>query len=389
MQLSWTIVAIIAGLNAVTLAAMALLIARVYRPVRPPDPPTGAVPVRFLLAQGALRDATDGALAALGLADRPDLQWDDLRAALSARFADLPRDVRDGGHFPARDAADRASLSIKMVDKSAGLVWVDLVDPDANASARHHLMRLQPELARLDRMLSATDDLIWITEDGGAPLFGNAAWRDMAERHPNVAWLRQSALPGSAPEPREVSLPRAAGGERHFELRAHPGEGATVWVAAATDAVVQAREAQRNVLQTLTKSFVHLPIGLAIFDKSRALTLFNPALVDLTTLPAEFLSGRPDLMTFFDALREARMMPETKDFSSWRERIANLLNETRDDRFYETWTLPTGLTYRITGRPHTDGAIAFILEDISTEVSLTRRFRSELRLLQAALDAMP
>src|SRR5690606_7195853 len=54
----------------------------------------------------------------------------------------------------------------------------------------------------------------------------------------------------------------------------------------------------------------------------------------------------------------------------------------------ETWSLPSGQTYRVTGRPHPDGAVAFLFEDISSEVSLTRRSRSELELGHEVLDAL-
>lgn len=44
--------------------------------------------------------------------------------------------------------------------------------------------------------------------------------------------------------------------------------------------------------------------------------------------------------------------------------------------------------FRVTGRPHPDGAVAFLIEDVTAEVTLTRRFKSELQLGQAALDAV-
>jgi len=50
--------------------------------------------------------------------------------------------------------------------------------------------------------------------------------------------------------------------------------------------------------------------------------------------------------------------------------------------------LPTGQTYRVTGQPHPNGAIAFLFDDISAEISLTRRFRSELELGQAVVDTV-
>jgi PAS domain-containing protein len=152
---------------------------------------------------------------------------------------------------------------------------------------------------------------------------------------------------------------------------------------------VNAEIAQRKFVQTLTKTFAELSIGLAIFDRNRQLSLFNPALIDLTSLPADFLSSRPNMQAFFDRLRENRMMPEPKNYSSWRERIAELVVAAADDRYSETWSLPSGLTYKVNGRPHPDGAIALLFEDISAEISLTRRFRADIELGQSIIDALP
>jgi len=151
---------------------------------------------------------------------------------------------------------------------------------------------------------------------------------------------------------------------------------------------VRAETALREFVQTLTKTFAHLPIGLAIFDRQRQLALFNPALIDLTTLGPDFLSGRPTLFSFLDHLREARMIPEPKDYRSWRQQMTELEKAASTGHYQETWTLPSGLTYQVTGRPHPDGAVALLIEDISAEVSLTRRFRSDLELGQAVVDSL-
>jgi PAS domain-containing protein len=152
---------------------------------------------------------------------------------------------------------------------------------------------------------------------------------------------------------------------------------------------VRAERALRDFVQTLTKTFAELPIGLAIFDRQRQMQLFNPALIDLLGVAPEFMSGRPTLYAFLDRLRETRMMPEPKDYRSWRQQMAELEQASAAGHHSETWTLPSGQTYRVTGRPHPDGAVAFLFEDISSEVSLTRRFRAELELGQEVIDALP
>ncbi|MGR3661099.1 MAG: PAS-domain containing protein [Paracoccaceae bacterium] len=144
----------------------------------------------------------------------------------------------------------------------------------------------------------------------------------------------------------------------------------------------------RDFTQTLTKTFAHLKVGLAIFDKQRQLTIFNPALTELTSLPIEFLLQRPTLHAFLDRLREKRMIPEQRNYISWRQRLFELETAAEDGTYEETWSLATGQTYRVTGNPHPDGALAFLIEDISAEISLTRRFRRELETSQAVIDSI-
>jgi PAS domain-containing protein len=134
----------------------------------------------------------------------------------------------------------------------------------------------------------------------------------------------------------------------------HPG-GRTVF-ALPSDRLVRTEVSLRNFRQTLTKTFAHLPIGLAIFDRDRQLALFNPALLDLTALPADFLSSRPTLFAFLDAMRDRNMIPEPKDYRSWRRQMADLEKAAASGRYEETWILPSGQTYRVIGRPHPDGA---------------------------------
>jgi PAS domain-containing protein len=82
------------------------------------------------------------------------------------------------------------------------------------------------------------------------------------------------------------------------------------------------------------------------------------------------------------------MIPEPKDYKAWRQKMAELEAAAANGEYSETWTLPSGQTYRVTGRPHPGGAVAFLFEDISAEMSLTRRFRSELEMNQSIIDSL-
>ena len=79
-------------------------------------------------------------------------------------------------------------------------------------------------------------------------------------------------------------------------------------------------------------------------------------------------------------------MPEPRDYRSWRASITELEAAAADGTYSETWSLPDGQTFHVTGRPHPDGAVAFLFEDISAEMSLTRHFRSEIEQYQTVID---
>jgi PAS domain-containing protein len=81
-------------------------------------------------------------------------------------------------------------------------------------------------------------------------------------------------------------------------------------------------------------------------------------------------------------------MPEQKDFAAWRRKLGELEEGARSGTYEENWQLPSGKIFRVTGRPHPQGALAFLFEDISTAIMLERKYRSELELSQATLDRM-
>lgn len=79
-------------------------------------------------------------------------------------------------------------------------------------------------------------------------------------------------------------------------------------------------------------------------------------------------------------------MPEPKNYNSWRDQLSELVDAAASGQYQETWSLASGSVYSVSGRPHPDGAVAFLFEDITAEITLTRRFRSDLELWQTVFD---
>ena len=225
---------------------------------------------------------------------------------------------------------------------------------------------------------SVTDEVIWC----------NTAFREITSELGAAPEISASDVSVSAAL--RFSIPNGdAFATRWFEITSHQiSDAETLHIATAIDQVIRAETAQRAFLQTLTKTFANLTTGLAVFDKERRLVLFNPALVDLTGASVSFLSARPDVIRFFDELRERQVLPEPKNYANLRTRIREMIEKAHDGEFLEVWNLPGGVTYRITGRPHPDGAVAFLIEDISAEILKTRQFRTQIDLGQSVIDGL-
>lgn len=327
--------------------------------------------------------------------------WDNsagsLRAFFAFRFQGLPPGFPDEcgevSEFSTRSAEDATILSVR---RDGDMLFIHLDRAGRNGVA-DHVTRYRRYTQMLARWVSkSAHNPIWVTDAAGEVYWANAAYRDLAQTIGCDGDLQDAIPKGSDPtrgltdrEHRRFRVKRGDGKADHWidvseevrdDLRLHQAVDVT--------AVVQAEAAQHTFVQTLTKTFAQLSIGLAIFDRSRQLALFNPALVDLTGLSPEFLSARPGYLSFFDKLREGKIMPEPRSYSVWREKIFDLIAAAENGRYQETWSLSKGRTYRVTGRPHPNGAVAFIVEDISGEVTLTRRFREQLDLSHSVIESL-
>ncbi|WP_138935800.1 PAS-domain containing protein [Roseovarius arcticus] len=327
---------------------------------------------------GALPTAEDGAQT-----------WAAMRTWLDHRFADLPASleglIEDTPFLAApREAGDTAVLRLT---RTVHGTRVTLTDPPHAAPAERHDMR-----ASAARMTDITDTFnaaphpIWKTGTDGTILWRNAACEAAFDPalHPG-----EHTAQGDSPTSRFCVTPQGGSRPKWYELCTTEHNWGGLHYATDVSQVVSAERMQKDFVQTLTKTFAYLPTGLAVFDRNRKLVLFNPALIDLTSLGAEFLIAQPNLMAFFDSLRDRHVMPEPRSYSSWRTQIGEVIDAAEGGHYQETWSLPNDVTYRVTGRPHPDGAVAFLFDDISAEVMAERRFRAELDLRQSALDCLP
>lgn len=344
----------------------------------------------FLFRNGILVDHDTGKS---GTPDDPLVGisgWPQLRAWFDHRFPGLPADLPDTQpgqvvNFPAQDPADTAQVSITALRNGHR---VSLFDQSLPSPAEWHDAVFRLAAKRLFRKATENAPIAICTLDGGDRIvWRNAIFQEFSDAD-------ETAILSAVTPPHETSghlvilTDPESGRQRHFDVAVTGAEDRRILYATDVTDLVNTDAMRSSFIQTLTKTFADLATGLAVFDRGQRLVLFNPALVDLTGLPIEFLSGRPGLLDFFDRLRDRHVLPEPKNYATWRAQINEMIESASDGRYAEAWTLSNGLTYRVTGRPHPDGAIAFLIEDITDEISLTRRTRSQLEIRQAVLDRL-
>ena len=357
--------------------------------------------IAFLLDGEEIIDSTGDAAVLLSQAGISAQHRDSIIAVLAPTFGDLRQTLDECGIDPVVLTANDGSSSWLNIVRAGHSVRISVGrHSDANIAQINALTlaKENTELSVLRDVVKNAPTMMWRCNAKGQLLWANDACFDVADAcaSAEIAPARLSNAPlfndfddtiGLESAQTRKSLQTAEQDTpRWYDITTYKSETGAFHYATDADSVVRAELAQRDFVQTLSQTFAQLSIGLAIFDRRRQLATFNPALLDMTGLNFEFLSGRPTLDAVLDRLRESRMLPEPKNYTSWREQFSAMEHAAKNGTYSEHWNLPDGQTFRVTGRPHPDGAFALFFEDISAEISLTRRFRSEIETGQAVLD---
>ncbi|MDF2232493.1 PAS-domain containing protein [Albimonas sp. CAU 1670] len=293
---------------------------------------------------------------------------------------------------------------------AAGEAQVTLLPAGA---ARREIARLSGMLAMLadDRdqaaeALEVAPLLAWRRSPSGRVIWGNALYRRMTgaadafgsdaaplpELHHDGAGGRGVREASARLDGRRAVFDARTGERRWFEMREiSSADGGLLGYGADAAPAVHAEGALRRFVETLTETFAHLSIGLAIFDRETRLGLFNPAFADLMHLDPAWLAGRPSLPDVLERLRASRRMPDHEDFRTWRAGMLELFGadgaQERPERT-EVWHLPGEEQIRVVARPHPQGAVAFLFEDVSEAARLERRFATETEIRRAVMDRL-
>lgn len=222
---------------------------------------------------------------------------------------------------------------------------------------------------------------IWSVLDGEVT-FTNAKYHAAAGLGDNPEGIFAYSETGSS----DRHMVNIEGKQRWFTTTEIEIENEIYTLALPADELVSAESSLKRLMETLSTTFAHLPVGLMIFDADKTLAQFNPAITTLLNLEPTWLAMRPTMSAFLERIRENRHLPEQKNFLKWRRLLTEMNATTPNKNYSDQWNLPNGTSLRVTGQAHTQGAITFLFEDITAQVILERQHHAETALNQAVLD---
>jgi PAS domain-containing protein len=151
--------------------------------------------------------------------------------------------------------------------------------------------------------------------------------------------------------------------------------------------IIATEDNLRNVIGALSQTLDALPTGLAAFDANQQLVTFNAAFLEMTSLDSTWLAGHPQLRDVLDTLREYQHLPEPRDWHAWRDQITGLDGTSKGKTAWsESWTLPSGQTFRLKVTCQPDRTVALLLDDVTAEPDLALKQQTHKSLATALLD---
>jgi PAS domain-containing protein len=363
---------------------------------RPPPLHPYLEPTVFLYDGDALIDATEPAKRLLEALPAYGSQWQTLLTYLRTVIPDVDDALASLSTVGKVRLQSEPKSGFFLVAEHLGQsVRITLCDDQSEGQTvvmdGLSLHAQEQEIASLREAMSLVAYPIWRTGPDGTMTWANQAYLELARAAfgKDLVWpLPAIFTPSEAAENHDGVRGAVIGSGAWYDIRRCKAEIGYLHYAVPAEAAAIAERSRKSFVQTLGRTFADLSTGLAVFDSERRLVTFNPALSDLTGLSGEFLSARPSLVAFLDRLHDLQMVPEPRDYSGWRQKMAAMEEDAAEGKYEDIWHLPSGQTFKLTGRPHPDGALAILIEDVTAEISVSRQFQSEIELGRVLLDSI-
>ena len=222
------------------------------------------------------------------------------------------------------------------------------------------------------RAVDASDERAAVEK--GGELFDPAVRREAAAaiRETGIWKRRATAVVGSERRAFEAAEARAAFGSA--------GVAHDISELAALKADMERNE------DDYARMIDRLSTAVAIFDKSKRLTFYNPAYRQIWSLEPAFLDQRPTDGEILDRLRAKRQLPEQADFRAWKKQLmsAYLAIEPSET----VWYLPDGRALRVVTSPNPKGGVTYLYDDATQSFALASQVNALTHVQGETLDAL-
>lgn len=271
-----------------------------------------------------------------------------------------------------------------------GMVAVWLEEPTISAEA-----------ADYKAILNALPTPVWLRDKGLAISWGNHAFlkgagaSDLEEVRMNQAALDKGErdLAASARsqnmlvESKRFSL--VNGQRRALAFTEIPlGDAGVIGTAVDVTDLASAEARLQSHVDAHADTLDKLQTAVAIFSRDQKLAFHNRAFARLWGLTESFLDKHPSDSEILDRLRDARKLPEQRDYQGWKRSRLALYEAGRGANSEEHWHLPGGQTIKVISQPHPSGGLTYLYEDVSERLALESSFQTAQKVQSATLDTL-
>jgi PAS domain-containing protein len=116
--------------------------------------------------------------------------------------------------------------------------------------------------------------------------------------------------------------------------------------------------------------------GCVVFGENARLVYYNPAFLTLFPVKEEWCASKPTLTETLYELRNLGMLPEKRDFATFRSNLTGHF-EPGEAPYREEWVLPTGQTLKVEGQQLPGDYVALTFQDLTELKTTEARFHTE------------
>jgi signal transduction histidine kinase/PAS domain-containing protein len=199
--------------------------------------------------------------------------------------------------------------------------------------------------------------------------------------------LANAAIARDTGEPQTAAMPATIGGKRRM-LRLHDvplPTGGVAGFAVDIEELEQARGGLKRFGDAQRAMLDRVSAGVAQFGSDRALIFCNQPFRRMFAMKNEWLIDRPEFDRVIERMREAKRLPEMRDFPAWKAERREWF--VAPDAVEENWHV--GATHlRVVAQPMPEGGLLLLFEDRTQQFELQREHGEMQQVRTATLESL-